>query len=474
MSVTRRQFLQLSVFASAAGIVLPGWADHDQGAETQLPVPPLLEARHGQPLFLTMQPCQWSFTGRQPAQTAGFNGQYLGPTIRVYDQSYVKLIYSNRLAEAVAMTISGLQIAGALSGGAARTILPGIDWSPVLPINQPAATCWYHACTPGRMARQIYNGLAGMWIIDDEQSQKLPLPRHYGVDDFPLIIQDKRLDNFGNAIYQDVTTGFMGNTLLVNGVQSPTLTVARGWIRLRLVNASSCRYYQLTNSDHRPFIVIAGDQGLLASPVPATTIGLAPGERREVLINLSDGKPMFISAGESASLTEQIRAIFGSSSVLSSARVLTLNPAGLIPLVTDSLAQQLVPAMMAGQSVRTRHIRLGDATTGINGQHWSAERIDITAQQGSFEQWIIETDQPQPFFITGAKFLVKEVNGAPPLVEDRGWKDCVWVDGRVELLVSFPNSASAHFPLSYGSNNLDLADRGVIGQLSVQQSVGSD
>lgn len=472
MSVTRRQLLQLSVFASVAGSAWPVRANrHDDGDVTTLPVPPLLEARHGQPLFLTMQACQWSFNGRQTVPTAGLNGQYLGPTIRVHDQSYVKLIYSNRLSEPVAMTISGLQVAGALSGGGARIISPSIDWSPVLQISQPAATCWYHASTPGKMARQVYSGLAGMWIIDDEQSQTLPLPHHYGVDDFPLIIQDKRLDNFGHAIYQDDAEGFLGNTLLVNGVQSPTLNVARGFIRFRLVNASSRRYYQLTTSDHRPFIVIAGDQGFLPSPVPTTTLGIAPGERREVLIDLSDGKPLFISAGESADLAERIRGIFGSSTVLTSTRVVTLNPTGLIPLVTDSLLKHLVPAITAGQAVRSRLIKLGNAATGINGQHWQAERIDITAQQASFEQWIIETEQPQPFFITGAKFLVKAVNGAPPLMEDRGWKDCVWVDGRVELLVNFPNTASAHFPLSYGSQNLDLADSGVIGQLSVQPSV---
>ncbi|STQ09293.1 sufI [Enterobacter cloacae] len=75
---------------------------------------------------------------------------------------------------------------------------PNADWAPVLPIRQSAATLWYHANTPNRTAQQVYNGLAGMWLIEDEVSKSLPIPNHYGVDDFPVIIQDKRLDNFAH------------------------------------------------------------------------------------------------------------------------------------------------------------------------------------------------------------------------------------------------------------------------------------
>lgn len=78
---------------------------------------------------------------------------------------------------------------------------PGIDWSPVLPVRQAAATLWYHADTPRHMAPQVYSGLAGLWLVEDQYSKNTPLPNHYGVDDFPLILQDKRLDNFGVPEY---------------------------------------------------------------------------------------------------------------------------------------------------------------------------------------------------------------------------------------------------------------------------------
>ena len=38
-----------------------------------------------------------------------------------------------------------------------------------LEVVQPATTCLYHSHTPGRTSYQIYYGLAGMMIIDDDE-----------------------------------------------------------------------------------------------------------------------------------------------------------------------------------------------------------------------------------------------------------------------------------------------------------------
>ena len=384
----------------------------------------------------------WSFLGNNnKVPVWGVNGLYLGPTVRVYSGDDVKLIYSNRLNEPVAMTVSGLQVPGALMGGAPRMMSAGADWAPVLPIRQNAATCWYHASTPNRMAPHIYNGLAGMWLIEDEVSKQLPLPRHYGVDDFPLIIQDKRLDNFGTPAYDPPRDGgFLGDVLLVNGVQNPFVEVSRGWVRLRLLNASNARRYQLSLSDNRPFTVIASDQGFLPAPVAVQQLSLAPGERREVLIDMSQGDEVSITAGTAAGIMDRLRGLFEPSSILTNTLVLTLRPTGLLPLVTDNLPMRLLADQI----------------------------IDTTVQQGTFERWILRADRPQAMHIQGAMFLIKSVNGAQPMGEDRGWKDTVWVDGEVELLVSFPQSSSDHFPFVYYSQTLELADLGTAGQLLVQ------
>jgi suppressor of ftsI len=108
MSLSRRQFIKASGVALCAGAA-PLKA-HAAGQQPALPVPPLLESRRGQPLFLTLQRSHWSFTPGTRAPVWGINGRYMGPTIRVWSGDDVKLIYSNRLTENVAMTIRGLQV----------------------------------------------------------------------------------------------------------------------------------------------------------------------------------------------------------------------------------------------------------------------------------------------------------------------------------------------------------------------------
>ncbi|RWR01397.1 cell division protein FtsI [[Pantoea] beijingensis] len=469
MSFSRRQFIQASGIALCAS-ALPLSA-RAAGNGTPLPVPPLLESRRGQPLFLTLQRSNWSFSGdNNKAPVWGINGLYLGPTVRVWSGDDVKLIYSNRLDEPVAMTVSGLQVPGALAGGAARMMSPGVDWSPVMPIRQAATTCWYHANTPNRMGPHVYNGLAGLWLVEDEISKSLPIPNHYGVDDFPLIIQDKRLDNFGAPQYNPPENGgFVGDTLLANGVQNPYVEVSRGWVRLRLLNASNARRYQLTMSDNRPFNVIASDMGFLPAPVAVQQLSLAPGERREILVDMSQGEEVSIMAGVAAGIMDRLRGFFEPSSILTSTLVLTLRPTGLLPLVTDNLPMRLLAdQIIDGLPSRTREFRFDEALPGINGAIWDMNRVDVQTQQGSWERWIIHSDTPQSFHIQGVMFLVKSVNGAQPMGEDRGWKDTVWIDGDVELLVFFAQYASAHFPFLYYSQTLEMADRGSAGQLQVQ------
>lgn len=117
-----------------------------------------------------------------------------------------------------------------------------------------------------------------MWLIEDEVSKTLPIPNHYGVDDFPIIIQDKRLDNFGTPEYSEPGSGgFVGDTLLVNGAQSPYVEVSRGWVRLRLLNASNSRRYLLQMSDGRALHVISGDQGVITCAGVGETAGACAG-----------------------------------------------------------------------------------------------------------------------------------------------------------------------------------------------------
>ena len=136
-------------------------------------------------------------------------------------------------------------------------------------------------------------GLAGLLIVDDEEADRLPLPTRWGIDDIPLIIQDRRFIPDGqffdrmNAIA--VTNGYVGDIALVNGAHYPEARTARGWLRLRILNGSNARSYSLAVSDGRTLYVIASDGGLLASPVELKQLTIHVGERFEVLVDGRDG-----------------------------------------------------------------------------------------------------------------------------------------------------------------------------------------
>ncbi|MGL4545294.1 MAG: cell division protein FtsP [Plesiomonas sp.] len=473
MSVSRRRFLQLTGATLCAGAAYPALkvqAESDASSQ-KLPIPPLLEYRHGRPLFLTLQSTQWAFNGAMASSVWGINGRYLGPTVRVRRGDNVKLIYSNRLDEAVSMCVQGLRVPGILDGGNAWLMAPKKEWAPILPIRQVASTCWYHADTQGQMASQVYRGLAGLWLVDDDNTRDLRLPKHYGVDDLPLILQDNRFNAFGEPKYEPDEGGFLGNILLVNGVQSPFMEVSRGWVRLRLVNAANARRLTLQLSDGRPMQIIAGDAGLLPAPVTVTQFTLAPGERREVLVDLTSGDEVSLTAGETATMIERFKGFFEDSSTLVSSLVLTLKPEGLLPLMTDKLPETLPSDDFGLTNIeRTRTLRLGNAKNpGINGALWDANRIDITTRVGAVERWMVSTVTPQPFRLHGAAFRVQSVDGLPPKAEDKGWKDTVWIENEVELIVRFDQPSTAKTPFRYHSGILELADAGCMGQLVVSE-----
>ena len=108
MSFSRRQFLLIAGLALCL-VNTSNYAFASGNGKNPLPVPPLLESKSGQPLFLTLQKIHWSFDGKYSADIWGVNGSYPGPTVKVKNGDDIKLIYSNRLPESVSMTVSGLR-----------------------------------------------------------------------------------------------------------------------------------------------------------------------------------------------------------------------------------------------------------------------------------------------------------------------------------------------------------------------------
>lgn len=479
MSISRRQFLQA---ASLLPIGVVGGASLAQDPPRRLPIPPLLDARAaGGSLSLVAQPGQTEFWPGVSSATAGYNGAYLGPTLRMHAGDDVRMQVTNRLAEETTLHWHGMLVPSAVDGGPHNTIAPGASWRPVLPVRQAATTAWYHAHPHMRTGAQVYSGLAGLLIVTDAQEQALGLPSRYGVDDLPLVLQDKAFDRDRRLVapsnHMVAMHGLHGNAMLVNGVPQPTARVPAGRVRLRLLNAGNARLLDIAFEDGRSFHWIGTEGGLLREPVPLQRLSLASGQRAEVLVDFSDGRPVglvsllprqrrmavmrFAPEGRGAAAPLPARlAQWAPASAPATARrrKLVLN-SGMA--MGRGMGMQGMPGMadMDGMGMHT-----------IDGKPFDMARIDQRVRLGAQEIWEVTAAgmmMPHPFHIHGVHFEVLSRGGQSPVVEDQGRRDTVIVDERVELLVHFTQPAGEQAPFMYHCHILEHEDMGMMGQFTV-------
>ncbi len=170
--------------------------------ETPLPIPALVE---GTDFSLEAQEGTTEFAGI-PTKTLGYNGSYLGPTLVMNRGDDVRVHLQNSLEETTTLHWHGMHLPADMDGGPHQPVEPGQPWDPEWTVDQPAATLWYHPHPHGETERQVGMGLAGMVILRDDAEAALPLPRDYGVDDLPVIVQDATLPDGAATSLCTVTT----------------------------------------------------------------------------------------------------------------------------------------------------------------------------------------------------------------------------------------------------------------------------
>lgn len=289
----RRDFLK---FSAALGVAsaLPLWSRAVFAADRPaLPIPELLSPDARSRIQLVVQAGKTTF-GQHDATTWGYNGNLLGPALQLRKGKAVTVDIHNTLAEETTLHWHGLEVPGEVDGGPQGIIRPGGKRSVTFTPEQRAATCWFHPHQHGKTGHQVAMGLAGLVLIEDDESRLLRLPKQWGIDDVPVIVQDKKFNADGQIDYQldvmSAAVGWFGDTLLTNGAIYPQHAAPKGWLRLRLLNGCNARSLNFATSDKRPLYVVASDGGLLPEPVKVSELPMLMGERFEVLVDISDGK----------------------------------------------------------------------------------------------------------------------------------------------------------------------------------------
>jgi len=176
---------------------------------------------------------------------------------------------------------------------------PGGSYDYEFPILNRAGTYWYHSHAHMFTAPQVYYGLAGFFIVSDDEERAFAehLDLKLGETDIPLVIQEKRFSGDGQIDYQptmrDAMMGYLGGEILINDTPRPYLDVSSRLYRLRLLNGTNARPLCLAfTKDGSPigFHLVGTDGGLLSAPQRMDRIMLACGERAEVLVDLREAK----------------------------------------------------------------------------------------------------------------------------------------------------------------------------------------
>ena len=338
-----------------------------------------------------------------------------------------------------------------------------------------AAFQWYHDHRLDRTARNIWHGLAGMWIVEDEFEESLPLPR--GERDIALMIADRSFDRH-NQLTDPFTSrrppddGIAARDVLVNGAYMPHHRVTAQRYRLRILNVSQFRPYNLYLSNGAPLIQIGTDSGLMPKPVRRTEITLGPAERAEVVVDFA------AAAGQRVELR-------------SGPRHGTRSPLGTHPYVGALMqfrvdSQRLpdrtrVPRKLRPLPAWTKHVSqtpkhtweisiggLFKTTWLINGKTFNPARADAHPQLGTTETWEIvnRTEVAHMMHIHATDWYLLSRNGKPPPPWEDCLKDTFFVYPRERLLLA------GHFSDYTGKfiihcHMLDHEDHGLMSQFEV-------
>lgn len=497
MEISRRKFLKLGLASGAgllafgasgcsgllagnnsaqgsAGTLLQSAARLPEPFSVPLQVPPVLEPVRSDASAdyyeITQKAGKAEILPGYKTEVFGYDGIFPGPTIESRRGRKTTVRQRNELDVPTVVHLHGgvtpaehdgyptdlvMPLGGGSSthGGHAGNVRHGVK-EYVYPMDQRAATLWYHDHRMDFTGPQVYKGLAGFHIIRDDEEESLGLPT--GERDIPLMIADRAFAEDGSFDYpsldpslkgepgveSEYMSGVLGDCILVNGAPWPELEVTDTRYRFRILNASNARRYRLALDppprEGSAFIQVGSDQGLLAEPVVHDRIDIAQAERFDVIIDFSG-----YSVGESVTLLNE------------NGRGSTANVMRFVVARKGKEESQLPPKLS-----EIRPLRRSDATVErefvfrrggsekngmtlwtVNGEPFDPDRIDANPELGAVELWKIRAlNLAHPFHIHLAPFQVVERDvGDGPGPYNAGWKDTVNLDngGQAEVLIKF-------------------------------------
>lgn len=482
-SFNRRQFLLTFGASAISTLALSQCTSTRSRSTASVPGPEFYQSNDGLlSISLNADYSQVDLAGRT-ARLFNYNGRVPGPRLEVQPGDTIRIQFANNLPDPTNLHYHGLHVSpGGNADNVFLEIPPGeaFTYEFTIPPDHPAGTFWYHPHRHGLVAEQLFGGLTGLLIVRGQLDQ---IPEIQAAKEAFLVLKDFALQDNGRiqppTRMEQMMQGREGELITINGQVNPNFSIPTGGLfRLRLLNASSSRFYRLALEDH-PFYLIATDGGALSEPVELRELLLAPGERAEVLVrgeqqsgkyrllNLPYDRGSMGMMGRGGMMGRQEG--FRSESPQTLA---TLTYQGQVePL---PLPEKIIPIAVLSEPQRVRRFTLNHSMSPgqgmvflINGKAFDPQRIDTLVRLNTTEDWeIVNTGtMDHPFHLHTNLFQVISRNGNTELYQ--AWKDTVLVPAgegvRIRIpFQDFPGKAVYHCHI------LDHEDSGMMGVVEMQ------
>jgi len=522
VTCTANSTYSLTANSSATGVITTN-ASNTAPNYNPLIIPDTIR---GTTMNLTLAPTTkrfFSAGGANATATLGYNAMpFWGPTLIVYKGDRMQMNVKNNLtADNTTCHWHGLHLPAIMDGGPHIPFSANTTWTPSFTITNEASTCWYHPHYHGATATQVAAGAGGFIIVRDGTEATKGLPWTYGVDDIPLAISSRTFN---------ATTGQMmlasgnfslayavGNTMLVNGVVKPQITLPKQIVRLRILNAELQRGLNLGLSDNSTFYVIGNDVGLLNAPAPVKRVQLTPGERVEVLLDLqtatlnssinlmaynntsTEVASNFIATGARGSDPSTTTLTTTNFNILN-IKIGNQTTSPICTPVTGNFSANgsltftgaSSPLVLANHTFYTTSNVTNNRTVtltnsggfGFDGNKYDEFYYNYAIPLNSVEKWTITNNSSvsHPIHLHETKFnIIARKNAAGtangtavttnglPAAWETGWKDTVYIpaDEQVQIIVKFDQYASNTDPYMFHCHMLTHEEDGFMGQFLV-------
>ena len=522
--IGRREFLRYAtvgagfLLAPGIGTMIPGSAfgrSSRQGGQPEPDVEIALKATESESSILAGRPTPvWRFEGKllrgDAANLQSIENSYLGPVIRVSKGQRIRIHFANDIPEQSIVHWHGLHVPQTMDGHPRFAIPRGRTYVYDFEIRNRAGTYWYHPHPHGRTGPQVYYGMAGLFLVTDEEEKKVALPT--GVHDIPLVIQDRTFDAGNRLLYLERgrmmggmmrrMQGFLGNRILVNGPPDFSLSVATRAYRLRLLNGSNSRIYKLAWNDGTPVTIVGTDGGLLEKPLTRDYVVLGPAQRLDIRVDFSGravgSRIVMRSLAFSPRMAGGMMGPMGAGAFLPNGAefpVMTVRvdrreqETARLPEQLSTVVRHKTQDAVNRNNPRTFQMLMRHMTWTINGRLFEMTGVaeDEVVRLNTLEAWELVNAggamggrgmmmgmggmMPHPIHLHGQQFQIRERWLDPALADDwatlqegvidDGWQDTVMLfpGQRVKILRKFADYEGLFL---YHCHNLEHEDMGMM------------